>query len=257
MSDTKGIRVVNAKGAAQAKKLSVPSAGLSDQSLARVLVAQQQNENRSRPLTKTRGMVRGGGAKPWMQKGTGRARAGSNRSPIWKGGGVTFGPSGEPRRYKRIPQAVRRAARATILAKRAETGSLVVIAGTLGLQKTKAASVLREKVVPTGTILVVVAPKELDQVYGIRNLRNCDLTTTDDLTAADIARPGTLVVTETAYQALVSAIPAKPKAAAKPASPAKSPAKRPARKTAAAKPAKPAAKKPATKPAKPASKEQR
>lgn len=242
MSDAKGIRVVNVKGAAQAKKFPVPSVSLSDQSLARVLVAQQQNENRSRPLTKTRGMVRGGGAKPWMQKGTGRARAGSNRSPIWKGGGVTFGPSGEPRRYKRIPQAVRRAARATILAKRVAAGSLVVVAGTLGLQKTKTASVLREKVVPTGTILVVVAPKELDQIHGIRNLRNCDLTTTDDLTAADIARPGTLVVTEAAYQALVSGVPAKPKAATKPA---------------AKKPAKPAAKKPATKPAKPASKEQR
>ena len=211
----KGILVVNAKGATQAKKLTVPDVTLSDQGLAQVLVAQQQNEDRTRPAAKTRGMVSGGGAKPWRQKGTGRARAGSNRSPIWRGGGITFGPSGLPRRYKRIPQAMRRSARATILTQRAAEGRLVVITGILALQKTKAAAVLRKKVVPTGSILAVVAPDELDRTTGIRNLANCDLTTTEDLTASDIARVGTLVATEAAYQALVSGAPvAKTKAKA-------------------------------------------
>jgi large subunit ribosomal protein L4 len=78
--------------------------------------------------TKTRGEVRGGGRKPWRQKGTGRARAGSNRSPVWKGGGTTFGP--RPRSYAyTLPKKVRRLALKMALSSKLESGQLVVLEG--------------------------------------------------------------------------------------------------------------------------------
>jgi large subunit ribosomal protein L4 len=78
--------------------------------------------------TKTRGEVSGGGRKPWRQKGTGRARAGSNRSPVWKGGGTTFGP--RPRSYAyTLPKKVRRLALKMALSSKLENGQLVVLEG--------------------------------------------------------------------------------------------------------------------------------
>ena len=76
--------------------------------------------------TKTKGNVRGGGKKPWRQKGTGRARSGSTRSPIWVGGGTTFGP--QPRSYAyRLPRSARRTALAAALAQKQRDGSLFVV----------------------------------------------------------------------------------------------------------------------------------
>lgn len=87
--------------------------------------------------TKTRGEVKGGGRKPWRQKGTGRARAGSNRSPVWKGGGTTFGP--RPRSYAyTLPKKVRRLALKMALSSKLESGQLVVLEGyPLETPKTK------------------------------------------------------------------------------------------------------------------------
>ena len=79
--------------------------------------------------TKTRGEVRGGGRKPWRQKGTGRARAGSNRSPVWKGGGTTFGP--RPRSYAyTLPKKVRRLALKMALSSKLTSGQLLVLEGS-------------------------------------------------------------------------------------------------------------------------------
>ena len=90
------------------------------------IVMQQANQRQGTSATKTRGMVRGGGRKPWRQKGTGHARVGSTRSPLWVGGGVTFGP--QPRSYvKDMPRKARvRAIRCALSAKVAE-GQLVII----------------------------------------------------------------------------------------------------------------------------------
>jgi large subunit ribosomal protein L4 len=87
--------------------------------------------------TKTRGEVRGGGRKPWRQKGTGRARAGSNRSPVWKGGGTTFGP--RPRSYAyTLPKKVRRLALKMALSSKLTSGQLLVLEGyPLEAPKTK------------------------------------------------------------------------------------------------------------------------
>src|SRR6187455_750019 len=90
------------------------------------VVAELAARRRGTHATKTRGMVRGGGAKPWRQKGTGRARAGSSRSPVWTGGGTVFGPS--PRRYTfKVNRKERRAALRSALSIHADRGTIAVL----------------------------------------------------------------------------------------------------------------------------------
>lgn len=92
------------------------------------VVMQQANERQGTSATKTRGMVRGGGRKPWKQKGTGRARCGSNRSPVWVGGGTTFGP--QPRSYaKKMPRKARRLALCCALSSKVAANELFVVEG--------------------------------------------------------------------------------------------------------------------------------
>jgi large subunit ribosomal protein L4 len=94
--------------------------------LHEVVVWQRACRRKGSASTKTRGEVRGGGRKPWRQKGTGRARVGSNRSPIWRGGGTTFGP--RPRSYAyTLPKKVRRAALKMALSSKLANGQLVVL----------------------------------------------------------------------------------------------------------------------------------
>jgi large subunit ribosomal protein L4 len=106
--------------------------------LHEVVRMQRANRRAGNACTKTRGEVRGGGAKPWRQKGTGRARAGSRTSPIWRGGGTTFGPKPRDYGYK-LPKKVRRLALRMALSARNGEGNMVVI-DSLGLDaiKTKA-----------------------------------------------------------------------------------------------------------------------
>src|SRR5690554_365403 len=94
--------------------------------LHEVVVNQLANRRQGTVATKTRGLVRGGGRKPWRQKGTGRARHGSTRSPIWVGGGTTFGPT--PRSYSyRLPKKARRAALKSALSAKAAAGNILVL----------------------------------------------------------------------------------------------------------------------------------
>src|SRR4051812_9872919 len=108
--------------------------------------------------TKTRGMVRGGGAKPWRQKGTGRARAGSNRSPIWTGGGTVFGPS--PRHYTfKVNRKERRAALRSALSVHAERETVAILEpGGVDTPSTKAARSLIRDRAARGAGLLGVGP---------------------------------------------------------------------------------------------------
>lgn len=102
------------------------------------VTVQQSNERAGTAHTKTRGEVRGGGKKPWRQKGTGRARHGSIRSPIWKGGGVVFGPRTDRNWGLRINKKVKRAALRMVLSDKAQNGALVLVeALALDTPKTK------------------------------------------------------------------------------------------------------------------------
>lgn len=109
--------------------------------LHEVVCMQRANQRSGNASTKTRGEVRGGGAKPWRQKGTGRARAGSRNSPIWRGGGTTFGP--KPRDYSySMPKKVRRLALKMALSARNQEGNLVII-DQFSLQEAKTREFVR------------------------------------------------------------------------------------------------------------------
>jgi len=103
--------------------------------LHQVVRMQRANRRAGTACTKTRGEVRGGGAKPWRQKGTGRARAGSRTSPVWRGGGTTFGPKPRDYGYK-LPKKVRRLALRMALSARNNEGNMVVV-DSLGLDAIK------------------------------------------------------------------------------------------------------------------------
>lgn len=206
------VKHYSATGAKQSGAIKLPEATLSEAGLSRVVRSQAANQRRERALAKTRGNVRGGGAKPWRQKGTGRARAGTNRSPIWRGGGITFGPSGQPRAKKHLPRTMSQAGVLAALANLAKDERLSVVSGSLKAAKSKDAGNLMAKIVPEGTALFVITKEELPNALGIRNLDGIELATADGTSAADLVRYAQTVVTAGALEQLT-----KPKAAAKPA----------------------------------------
>jgi len=120
--------------------------------------------------TKTRGLVRGGGAKPWRQKGTGRARAGSSRSPVWTGGGAVFGPS--PRSYtSKVNRKEKRAAFRSALSVHAERGTLALFdPAAFDTPRTKAAAALLGEWGARGSVLVVLTDAEAQVALSFRNL---------------------------------------------------------------------------------------
>jgi large subunit ribosomal protein L4 len=159
--------------------------------------------------TKTRGEVSGGGAKPWRQKGTGRARAGSSRSPIWTGGGTAFGPS--PRRYTfKVNRKERRAALRAALSLHAERGSLAVFdAGAFEEPSTnQAASLLSDWGADTPTLVIMTA-EEAAAGKSFRNIARVEAMPVEDAGVADVVGAASLLVSEAALPAL-AALAAKP-----------------------------------------------
>src|SRR5579883_1694277 len=130
--------------------------------LHEVVRMQMANRRAGTAATKTRGMVSGGGAKPWRQKGTGRARAGSSRSPVWTGGGTAFGP--QPRSYTfKVNRKERRAALRSALSLHAERGSLAILdVGAFTAPKTKQAFDLLADWNQSFPTLVVLDAEESD-----------------------------------------------------------------------------------------------
>src|SRR2546421_4490925 len=154
--------------------------------------------------TLTRGEVRGGGAKPWRQKGTGRARAGSSRSPIWTGGGIAFGPS--PRHYTfKVNRKARRAALRSALSLHAERGSLAVFdASVFDQPSTKQAGSLLDDWGAEVPTLVLLAEPEEAAGKSFRNLGRVDAMPVADAGVADVVRAASLLVSESAMESLVS-----------------------------------------------------
>lgn len=159
--------------------------------------------------TKTRGEVSGGGAKPWRQKGTGRARAGSSRSPIWTGGGTVFGPS--PRHYTlKVNRKERRAALRSALSLHAERESLAVFdAGAFEAPSTAQAVGLLNDWDPAEPILVVLSGDEAAAGKSFRNIARVDALPVEDVGVADLVGAASLLLSEAALPALVE-LAAKP-----------------------------------------------
>ena len=154
--------------------------------------------------TKTRGEVSGGGAKPWRQKGTGRARAGSSRSPVWTGGGTVFGPT--PRHYTfKINRKERQAALRSALSVHAERESLVVFdAGAFSQPSTAQAVSLLSDWDPAGPTLVVLGAEEAAAGKSFRNIARVDALPVGDVGVADLIGAASLLVSEEALPALVA-----------------------------------------------------
>jgi len=154
--------------------------------------------------TKTRGQVRGGGAKPWRQKGTGRARAGSSRSPIWTGGGTVFGPS--PRHYTfKVNRKARRAALRSALSVHAERESLAVFdAGVFEAPTTKQAAGLLLDWGAASPTLVLLTDAEAAAGKSFRNLGRVVVMPVGDAGVADVIGAASLLVSEAALPELVA-----------------------------------------------------
>jgi large subunit ribosomal protein L4 len=152
--------------------------------------------------TKTRGQVRGGGAKPWRQKGTGRARAGSSRSPIWTGGGVTFGP--QPRHYTfKVNRKERRAALRSALSAHAERETIAILdPSPFSAPSTKQAHELIADWSEGGSVLVVLAEDQVEVALSFRNLRRVSVLPSDAVGVADLIGAASLLITEDALDDL-------------------------------------------------------
>jgi large subunit ribosomal protein L4 len=192
-----------------AGELAVPSAlvaGPVREPLLHALVQSQLAARRAgTAATKTRAFVSGGGKKPWRQKGTGRARAGSSRSPVWVGGAVIFGP--QPRDYGyRLPKRARRAALCAALAARHADGRLLVVdALKVKEPKTKRMQELLEGLGLGGVdVLVVLAASDEILERAARNLPRVHVLLEGGLNVYDVLRYSHLLVARAALERLAT-----------------------------------------------------
>ncbi len=166
------------------------------------LVRQNANARQGNHQTKTRGMVRGGGKKPWKQKGTGRARQGSTRAPHWKGGGVVFGP--HPRSYEqRMPKKMRHLALKSALAAKAQENQIVVV-DEIKLDDVKTAAMRRIlsnlKAEPTALLLLHEANEPLTRAA--HNLENVKTLRASYLNVRDLLGYEKVVMSQAALSAV-------------------------------------------------------
>jgi large subunit ribosomal protein L4 len=166
--------------------------------------AELNARRRGTHATKTRGNVRGGGAKPWRQKGTGRARAGSSRSPIWVGGGTIFGPS--PRRYTfKVNRKERRAALRSALSVHADRGSIAVFdPAPFDTPSTKQAFGLLRDSGLGGPTLIVLTDAQEHAALSFRNLQRVSVLPVSMVGVADLIGAASVVCSQGALDALTA-----------------------------------------------------
>ena len=160
-----------------------------------VLVGQRANARRAIASTKTKGEVRGGGKKPWKQKGTGRARQGSTRSPNWVGGGIVFGPSSERNFSVKINRKTKKRVMCMILSDKFTNNQLVILDMIkTDTPKTKMIATMM-KLLPVGKTSLVVAPASQPVLLRmIRNIPNVKLITANTLNTKDVLQYQSLVM---------------------------------------------------------------
>lgn len=161
------------------------------------------NQRQGTAATKTRSLVSGGGKKPWRQKGTGRARHGSTRSPIWVGGSTVFGP--QPRDYSyQIPRKMRRLAIQSVLADRARDGQVVVVDDLeLKEPKTKTVATLLKQLQLSGKRVLFVGGKADPVLYrSVRNIAGAACNAWDQISVYDVVACDAVVVMKSALDGL-------------------------------------------------------
>jgi len=171
-----------------------------------VLVSQSAMARQGTASTKTRGEVSGGGAKPWRQKGTGRARAGSNRSPLWRHGGIIFGP--RPRSYRMaFPKKKRRSAIKQVLSEKIRENKLKVI-DSLMLEegKTKKAKALLEKMGALMGTLVIAKSRDANLSRAFANLPKVKLVPVESINLYDLLNYEKIIIARDAIEAIVEGL---------------------------------------------------
>ncbi len=168
--------------------------------LAQAIRVYQANSIAHTAHTKTRGEVRGGGKKPWRQKGTGRARAGSSRSPLWVGGGTTFGPRKNEKELK-LPQKMRKKALIYALSEKTQSNQIKIISGIEKIEpKTKIISNLLSKLETKGRSLLVTSqnPPAGGIKLASRNIPNLKLTAPQNLNAYEVLKNNQILISKEA-----------------------------------------------------------
>lgn len=166
----------------------------------RYVVMYLANQRQGTAATKNRAAVRGGGRKPWRQKGTGRARHGSIRSPLWVGGGVVFGP--QPRDYRQsMPKKARRAALRSALSAKAQAAQVVVVDElTFAEPKTRAMVSVLGNLNVDGKALVVTGERDRNVYLSARNIPGVNSAAALDLNAYEVLNHDYLVLTKGALE---------------------------------------------------------
>ncbi|HJZ71629.1 MAG TPA: 50S ribosomal protein L4 [Vicinamibacterales bacterium] len=159
-------------------------------------------ERQGTHMTKNRALVSGSGKKPWRQKGTGRARVGEIRNPLWRKGGTVFGP--QPRSYDfKLPKKVERGALRAALAQKMQDGALVVVdALTADAVKTKAAAELLKRLGVTGKAVLIDVAVDENLSRSVRNIPGVSLVASSRVTARDVADASRVVATQGALEKL-------------------------------------------------------
>ena len=163
-------------------------------------------ERRGTHATKTRSMVSGSGTKPWRQKGTGRARVGEIRNPLWRGGGTVFGP--QPRSYEySIPKKVEKGALRAALMQKLQDGTLILVdALTASEVKTKSVVAVLKAIGVKGKALLIDARLDDNFAMSVRNITRVKLVQSNTVTARDVADSRQVVLTTAAMAKLEAAL---------------------------------------------------
>ena len=195
IKDTKG----NSQGEFEVKFPLIED-GKGTQAVHDTVVAHMAAQRMGTACTKTMGEVNGSGKKPWRQKGTGRARAGSFASPLWRGGGVVFGP--KPRDFaKKTNRKTRQLALRKALSERLHAGDVLVVDDLkLPTGKTKDFISLLSALEVTGTALIVAREGDKNLLLASRNVASVAVTTSETLNTYDVLRPDKLVFTRGAFE---------------------------------------------------------
>jgi large subunit ribosomal protein L4 len=172
--------------------------------LKEAYVAYMANGRENLAVTKTRGLIRGGGKKPWKQKGTGRARFGSSRNPIWRGGGIVFGPTGQENFSKQLNTKAKRTALRQALSLASKASKISVIESvTLKEGKTKELATLLAKVNATRNVLIITDLKTPELTRASRNLQSVVVSSDRFISVYDILNADSIIFTKAALEQVV------------------------------------------------------